>query len=341
MKRENSTFINELKKSHERILLVGSGTFGDVYAAEEISSKEMVAIKRMKIPSGRQAEMEAHQIVLKREQEITKKIGTHPNIMSVRGSIEIDGASCILMDYMHHDLGGLIENSKHFPYGQLKCYAKQLATGIAFLHASGVLHRDLKPANILVSKNHLLKITDFGLACFHAKGKQHEDCEVVSLWYRAPELLMRSRDYGFEIDVWSYGCILVEMLQKTPLFAGKDPFEQAQLIYELLGTPWTNGWPESRKLPQWIRQENGLSIPRQELTKHFKNLRDKVDTYHFFTKEVIHLINRLFAYRPESRILMQDVVNHPYFTVEKPTTCLPEQLPRTEKSFYSTLIKKK
>lgn len=346
-KRDRDSFVNELKKSHDRILLVGSGTFGEVFVAEDKTSKKMVAIKRLRQPSeNKQQAAEAYKRVMEKEIQTTQSIPPHPNIMAIQSLIKINENDCVLMDCMSHDLGGLITNSSrlHMTHGQIKCYAKQLATGIAFLHASGILHRDLKPANILVSSNHIVKIGDFGLACTQFQGKIHEDCEVVSLWYRAPEVLMRSRVYGFEIDVWSFGCILVEMIQKKPFLAGTNPTDQAQLIYELLGTPWSNGWPECRHLPGWIRQESNLQhIPRRNLTEHFKSLSREVDTYHYFTTEAVRLIDRVFTFHPDHRIRMADVLDHPYFTGERPEPCQPEQLMRTQvgESFYSTLVNKK
>lgn len=335
----NESFLDELRKSHDRIQLVGSGTFGDVFVAEEKATKEKVAIKRLKKSvNNNNSSSSSYNILMEREISILRSL-SHVNVMSIRDVIKVDDNDCVLMDCMQHDLGGLIQNFHHqFTYGQIKCYAKQLAEGVAYLHRSNILHRDLKPANILVSKNHIIKISDFGLACIYYQGIVHEDCEMVSLWYRAPEILMGSRNYSFEIDVWSYGCILVELLQKKPFLAGTSSQEQAQLVYEVFGLPWQNGWPECRQLSKWIGSTSGGT--KQNLTDYFKKINGN-STYYYFTKEAIKLLERLFTYHPVKRIHMEDVVGHLYFNGEKPEPYEPGVLMVLKGENYSTLNKRK
>lgn len=186
----------------------------------------------------------------------------------------------MVFDYMEHDLAGLLDRANQarladatarglaphkanppFLAGQVKRYMKQLLSGLALLRNHRILHRDLKNANLLVSNNGQLKIADFGLArSFYAKkGSDDKDGlkpeasnaasintmtnRVITLWYRPPELCLGTEHYGYEVDIWSAGCILVEMLTGRPLFPGKDEVEQVKLICHVLGMPDENSMP--------------------------------------------------------------------------------------------------
>ena len=120
------------------------------------------------------------------------------------------------MEYMEHELKQLMENVKHeFTWGEIKCLIKQLLMGIEYLHSKNIIHRDLKPSNILYNNKGVLKICDFGLARKYNPSKQLTPV-VVTLWYRAPELLLGMERYTKAIDIWSIGCIFAEMLLKEP-----------------------------------------------------------------------------------------------------------------------------
>lgn len=109
---------------------------------------------------------------------------------------------------------------------QIKCYMQQLLSGLEHCHRRGVLHRDIKGSNLLIDNNGILKIGDFGLATFfHPDKKQHLTSRVVTLWYRAPELLLGSTSYGAAIDMWSVGCILAELFVGKPIMPGRTEVE--------------------------------------------------------------------------------------------------------------------
>jgi cell division cycle 2-like len=119
----------------------------------------------------------------------------------------------------------------------------QLLGGIAHLHGHWVLHRDLKTSNILYTNRGRLKICDFGLARQYGSPLRPYTHMVVTLWYRAPELLLGTKTYSTPIDVWSIGCIMAELLTRKPLFAGKNELNQIDLIFKTLGTPTPETWP--------------------------------------------------------------------------------------------------
>ena len=198
------------------------------------------------------------------------------------GSEENDfkGSVYMVFDYMEHDLAGLLDRANQarladatarglaphkanppFLPGQVKRYMKQLLSGLALLKIHRILHRDLKNANLLVSNNGELKIADFGLARSFYSQKVSDDKDglkpdapngtsintmtnrVITLWYRPPELCLGTEHYGHEVDIWSAGCILVEMLTGRPLFPGKDEVEQVKLICHVLGMPDETSMP--------------------------------------------------------------------------------------------------
>lgn len=106
---------------------------------------------------------------------------------------------------------------------QVKCYMQQLLLGLQHCHERGILHRDIKASNLLIDKNGMLKIADFGLANYYRpKPKRPQTSRVVTLWYRAPELLLGSTDYGVGIDLWSAGCLLAEMFIGRPILPGRN-----------------------------------------------------------------------------------------------------------------------
>jgi len=120
-------------------------------------------------------------------------------------------------------------------------YSRQLFSGLAFMHQSGVMHRDLKPQNLLISsvgtKAPKLKIADFGLSRFVTEPISLYSSEMVTLWYRAPEVLLQARTYGSEVDIWSAGCIICEMSSGKPLLPGSDVLGELELIFSVMGPP--------------------------------------------------------------------------------------------------------
>merc|ERR1712130_167784 len=132
-----------------------------------------------------------------------------------------------------------------------KSFLYQLLRGTAYCHQHRVLHRDLKPQNLLINQEGHLKLADFGLARAFGIPVRSYTHEVVTLWYRAPDVLMGSRKYSTPVDIWSVGCIFAEMSNGQPLFPGQTDADQLQKIFKTLGTPNTSTWPRIVDLPEW------------------------------------------------------------------------------------------
>lgn len=174
-----------------------------------------------------------------REISLMKEL-RHPNILRLYDVIHTETKLMLVFEFMDQDLKKYMD--QHGERGALDPYTVrnfmfQLLRGTAFCHENRVLHRDLKPQNLLINKAGALKLADFGLARAFGIPVNTFSNEVVTLWYRAPDVLLGSRTYSTSIDVWSAGCIFAEMITGTPLFQGRDNNDQLQHIFNILGTP--------------------------------------------------------------------------------------------------------
>jgi len=172
-----------------------------------------------------------------------------------------------------------------------------------------LLCRDLKTSNLLLNNRGELKICDFGLSRQYGSPLKPYTQPVVTLWYRAPELLLGAKEYSTAIDMWSLGCIMAELLSKEPLFAGKNEIDQLHKIFRILGTPNEERWCGYSKLPgakcKFVKQP-------------YNRLRDKFPAVSFtggltLSEAGFDLLNRLLTYDPEKRISADDALNHEWF----------------------------
>ncbi|KAG8640012.1 hypothetical protein MANES_13G016300v8 [Manihot esculenta] len=231
----------------ERLNKIDEGTYGVVYRARDKKSGEIVALKKVKM----EKEREGFPLTSLREINILLSFH-HPSIVDVKEVVVGSNLDSIfmVMEYMEHDLKGLMESMKQpFSQSEVKCLMLQLLEGVKYLHDNWVLHRDLKTSNLLLNNRGELKICDFGLARQYGSPLKPYTHLVVTLWYRAPELLLGAKQYSTAIDMWSLGCIMAELLAKEPLFNGKTEFDQLDKIFRILGTPNETIWSGFSKLP--------------------------------------------------------------------------------------------
>ncbi|XP_022776273.1 cyclin-dependent kinase G-2 isoform X2 [Durio zibethinus] len=231
----------------ERLNKIDEGTYGVVYRARDKKTGEIVALKKVKM----EKEREGFPLTSLREINILLSFH-HPSIVDVKEVVVGSNLDSIfmVMEYMEHDLKGLMETMKQpFSQSEVKCLMLQLLEGVKYLHDNWVLHRDLKTSNLLLNNQGELKICDFGLARQYGSPLKPYTHLVVTLWYRAPELLLGARQYSTAIDMWSLGCIMAELLSKEPLFNGKTEFDQLDKIFRTLTTPNETIWPGFSKLP--------------------------------------------------------------------------------------------
>ena len=300
----------------ERLNKIEEGTYGVVYRAEEKRTGSIVALKRVKM----EKEKEGFPITSLREISTLLK-AQHPNIVAVKEIVvgsNIDSIF-IVMEYVEHDLKSLMSTMKrHFTLGEVKTLMLQLLSAVAHLHDNWILHRDLKTSNLLFSHKGILKVGDFGLAREYGSPLKPYTPIVVTLWYRSPELLLKTKEYSCPIDLWSVGCIFGELLTMKPLFQGTGEIDQLNIIFECLGTPNEKIWPGYSELPL-LQKVSFQEYPYNNLVK--KKL-SKVN----LSSKGLDLINRFLAYCPERRITAEEALKHEFFT-EAPKPIDPSMFP--------------
>ncbi|KAK6089739.1 hypothetical protein P3W45_001241 [Vairimorpha bombi] len=204
---------------------IGSGTYGDVYEATDIETKCKVALKKIRLN-----ENEGMPGTALREISLLKKI-KHNNIICLYKVIHTDNLLTLVFELMDYDLRDYLLKNEANPV----ILINQLVSGVCYLHRNKIIHRDLKPQNILVNRHGNLKICDFGLARSMEIKVPPYSCEVVTLWYRSPELLYGSTDYSYYVDIWSVGCIMYEIFLLEPLFSAETKMQMIDLINSTVG----------------------------------------------------------------------------------------------------------
>uniref|UniRef100_A0A8C5J602 cyclin-dependent kinase n=1 Tax=Junco hyemalis TaxID=40217 RepID=A0A8C5J602_JUNHY len=245
---------------------IEEGTYGVVYRAKDKKTDEIVALKRLKM----EKEKEGFPITSLREINTILK-AQHLNIVTVREIVVGSNMDkiYIVMNYVEHDLKSLMETMKQpFLPGEVKTLMIQLLRGVKHLHDNWILHRDLKTSNLLLSHSGILKVGDFGLAREYGSPLKPYTPVVVTLWYRAPELLLGAKEYSTAIDMWSVGCIFGELLTQKPLFPGKSEIDQINKVFKDLGTPSEKIWPGYNELPA-VKKMTFTEYPYNNLRKRF------------------------------------------------------------------------
>ncbi|XP_073132734.1 cyclin-dependent kinase G-2-like [Henckelia pumila] len=292
----------------ERLNKIDEGTYGVVFRARDKKTGEVVALKKVKM----EKEREGFPLTSLREINILLSCH-HPFIVDVKEVVVGSNLDSIfmVMEYMEHDLKGLIETMKQpFSQSEVKCLMLQLIGGVKYLHDNWVLHRDLKTSNLLLNNRGELKICDFGLARQYGSPLKQYTQLVVTLWYRAPELLLGAKQYSTAIDMWSLGCIMAELLSKEPLFNGNTEVQQLDKIFKILGTPTETIWPGFSKLP---------GVKKVNFAKNEYNLLRRKFPATSFTGSLVlsdagfDLLRKLLTYDPDKRITAAEALNHPWF----------------------------
>lgn len=319
---------------YEWISKLGEGTFGEVSKARSKKTGQIVALKKILMHH----EKDGFPITALREIKLLKQLD-HVNIlkleeMAIERPKDIKKKPSIFMvtPYMDHDLSGLLENpAVHFTEPQIKCYMKQLLEGTAYLHQNKILHRDMKAANLLINNRGILQIADFGLARPYdedppkpgqggGEATREYTTLVVTRWYRPPELLLQLRRYTTAIDMWGVGCVFGEMFKGKPILAGSSDINQAQIIFDLVGSPTEESMPGWSELPgcEGVKE----FAPRPSTLERV--FRDQGPL-------AISLLSEFLKLDWRKRINAIDALKHPYFHTH-PLPARPQDLPAFEES---------
>uniref|UniRef100_A0A671Y2Z4 Cyclin dependent kinase 10 n=2 Tax=Sparus aurata TaxID=8175 RepID=A0A671Y2Z4_SPAAU len=275
-------------------------------------SDEIVALKKVRM------DKEKDGIPISSLREITLLLRLrHPNIVELKEVVVGSQTLPILFTWLLNcwvSLCCLLSNISSTLF-QVKCIVLQLLRGLEYLHHNFIIHRDLKVSNLLMTDKGCVKIADFGLARMYGIPQQPMTPRVVTLWYRAPELLLGTKSQTTALDMWAVGCILAELLAHKPLLPGTSEIQQVDLIVQLLGTPNENIWPGFSQLPL---------IGQYSLRKQpYNNLKNK---FTWLSDAGHRLLNLLFMYNPQRRATAKDCLESSYFK-EKPLPCEPELMP--------------
>ncbi|XP_068081142.1 cyclin-dependent kinase 2 isoform X4 [Anabrus simplex] len=230
-----------------KIEKIGEGTYGVVYKARDRKTGSLVALKKIRLDS----ELEGVPSTAIREISLLKELN-HPNVVRLLDVVHSDKKLHLVFEFLVQDLKKFLDTTMNELSEMLvKSYLHQLLNGISYCHAHRVLHRDLKPQNLLIDNQGYIKIADFGLARAFGLPVRTYTHEVVTLWYRAPEILLGSKFYSTAVDIWSLGCIFAEMLTRRALFPGDSEIDQLFRIFRTLGTPDEEMWPGVSQLPDY------------------------------------------------------------------------------------------
>jgi len=234
---------------YEKLDKIGEGAYGAVFKGKNRETQEIVALKRIKLDN----EMGVPASTI-REVGYLKEL-KHRNVIRMTDILHHCAENTLTLVFEHCDqdlkkyfdcLNGEIDSDI------VMAYMYQILKGLDFIHSKNVLHRDLKPQNILINTTGDLKIADFGLARAFPLPVAGFSSDVVTLWYRPPDVLWGANLYGPDIDMWSAGCIFAELANAgRPLFPGIDEEDQIKRICKLLGTPSAEAWPEMTSLPAY------------------------------------------------------------------------------------------
>ncbi|KAF5792937.1 putative protein-serine/threonine kinase CMGC-CDK-PITSLRE family [Helianthus annuus] len=291
---------------YERLGKINEGTYGVVHKARDKKTGEVVALKKVKLGSDR----EGFPVTALREINILGML-QHPSLVEMKEVVtdDFDGVYMV-MECVDHELKGYMERMKQpFSQGEVKRLMIQLLEGVAYLHDNYVMHRDLKTSNLLLNSDGELKICDFGMSRHYASPLKPYTSLVVTLWYRAPELLLGMKNYSTAIDMWSVGCIMAELLSGKPLFDGNKEVEQIDKIFRTLGTPNESIWSGYSKLPGV--KPNFVKQPYSLLRKKFPVAVFRGSP--MLTELGFDLLNKFLTYDPEKRITAREALDHGWF----------------------------
>ncbi|KAK3673954.1 Cyclin-dependent kinase catalytic subunit [Recurvomyces mirabilis] len=320
-------------ENYQKMEKIGEGTYGVVYKARDLTTPDqrIVALKKIRL----EAEDEGVPSTAIREISLLKEM-SDPNIVKLFNIVHADGHKLYLVfEYLDLDLKKYMEalpvsqggRGKPLPEGvmdgrlghmglgpeMVKKFTYQLVQGTRYCHAHRILHRDLKPQNLLIDKEGNLKLADFGLARAFGVPLRTYTHEVVTLWYRAPEILLGGRQYSTGVDMWSVGCIFAEMATRKPLFPGDSEIDEIFKIFRVLGTPTELDWPGVTSFPDFK-----ASFPKWE-RKQDENLVS-AEGSKVLGEEGLDLLESLLVYDPAGRISAKQAVGHEYFIGMVPRT---------------------
>lgn len=287
-----------MTSNYLKIEKIGQGTYGVVYKAMNRNTREFIALKKIRL----EGDDEGVPSTAIREISSLMEL-KHPNVVKLLDVVCQDKKLYLVFEFLNQDLKKYIDTAP--PDGltpkHVKSFLWQICQAISFCHMRRMLHRDMKPQNVLISQDGVLKIADFGLSRAFGIPLPAYTHEVVTLWYRAPEILLGCKRYSTPVDVWSIGAIFAEMVTRKAMFTGDCEIDQLYKIFRILGTPTAKDWPSVRDLPNY--NDNFPNFKKVNLNER----------YFALDQHGINLLQQLLEFDPANRISARRALEHPYF----------------------------
>lgn len=321
---------------------ISSGTYGRVYQARSKEEDGQIhAIKKFK--PDKEGDVVTYTGISQsaiREIALNREI-SHENVVALKEVLLEDKSIYMVFEYAEHDFLQVIHHHSqtlrsNISTSVLKSLTYQLLNGLLYLHNAHIIHRDLKPANILITHQGVVKIGDLGLARLTQEPLQPlfaGDKVVVTIWYRAPELLLGAKHYNKAVDIWAVGCVVAELASLRPIFKGEEakldskknvPFQKDQLlkIFEVLGTPNEHDWEGLKNMPEYQNMKR-MDTYNTQLHKWCMSRQSLA------TAQGFDFLNQLFKYDPDQRLSAKEALQHQWFQeTPKPTANAFHGLPQ-------------
>ena len=320
--REMAERLNdETKGKYVKDKKLGEGTYANVYLGHlKADPSSLVAIKKMKVNTDYRDGLTMDAI---REVKYLQEL-SHPNIIALHAVFSSKNQNLnLVLEYLPlGDLEMLIKDSEGIRYGtaEVKAWMGMLGRAVWFCHENFVLHRDIKPNNLLIAADGEVKLADFGLARSFSDPYRPMSPQVITRWYRPPELLFGAKFYSGAVDVWSMGTVFAELILRAPFIAGTTDVHQLELICNTIGTPAEENWPGVSKLEGYLKYEKAATIPVRG--KDFYLAR-------FGTVGLVgvDLLMAMLALDPRKRCTARQVLEHKWWSSE-PRPTAKEDLPK-------------
>ncbi|MED6268322.1 Cyclin-dependent kinase 16 [Characodon lateralis] len=288
---------------------LGEGTYATVFKGRSKLTDNLVALKEIRLEHEEGAPCTAI-----REVSLLKDL-KHANIVTLHDIIHTDKCLTLVFEYLEKDLKQYLDDcGSIMSIHNVKIFLFQLLRGLAYCHRRKVLHRDLKPQNLLINEKGELKLADFGLARAKSVPTKTYSNEVVTLWYRPPDVLLGSTEYSTPIDMWGVGCIFYEMITGRPLFPGSTVEDELHLIFRILGTPTEETWP-------------GITTSEEFKTYNFPRYHAEPIVNHAprIDSDGLDLLLKLLQFEAKNRVSAEEALRHPYFrTLGEHVQSLPD-----------------
>lgn len=301
-------------ESYTKLDKLGEGTYATVFKGKSRLTDNLVALKEIRLEHEEGAPCTAiREVSLLRELK-------HANIVTLHDIIHTDKSLTLVFEYLEKDLKQYMDDCGNImSMSNVKIFLFQLLRGLSYCHKKQVLHRDLKPQNLLINERGELKLADFGLARAKSIPTKTYSNEVVTLWYRPPDVLLGSTEYSTQIDMWGVGCIFYEMAFGRPLFPGSTVEDELYYIFKILGTPTEENFPGISKNEEFL----SYNFSQYE-SENLINVAPRLDS------EGLDLLSKLLLYEAKRRSSAAEGMRHAFFNSFGPSV---HRLPDTVSIF--------